>query len=115
MMIVDQEIAATARRQVEQAMPREQFEHVVKKADPRLDLRAARSVQVEMELNVRLTGCADDVGAAVAHKSALVAEGTGRRTRLISRGPIVPARLRLRAPSMGRSLNPPVGARAGEG
>jgi hypothetical protein len=54
MMIVDLQIAATLYFEIEEAVAREQFEHVIEKGNAGGDARLAASVEVEDDAHVRL-------------------------------------------------------------
>jgi hypothetical protein len=67
MMVVDVEITFAGDREIEKAMPGEEFEHVVEKANTGRDLGAAGAVEAQSEADVGLPGRSDNLSTTLGH------------------------------------------------
>ena len=85
-VIVDLDVAPGLEVQVEEAVTREQFQHVRKKSDGRLDAGPARSVQIDGGRHVRLFRLSLDLSDPARHWISFRASWIASRNALFSAG-----------------------------
>jgi hypothetical protein len=80
-MLIDVQIAVGLDREIDQRMPREQFEHVIEKAYAGSDVRLAGAIEVQFEPNVGLFGLAMDRSSTRHEQLAVRITGTKAEIR----------------------------------
>src|SRR5438132_3818482 len=97
-MLIDIQVARCVDRQVEGAVPREQFEHVIEEANARLHVVPAFAVEADGERDLRFGRSAVDYGAA--HKAS---SRTSMNRRVCSTMPVATRRQPSQPGSVERS------------